>query len=116
MRCSSVGLEVFLKVSEDEFSGLENESIKGDIQFYGVGEDIRKRKIPFELRYNPEQREFLKVEKYPLKDVYFGNLDRVTFLINEDFYKEVKEHGFSGDRFFTGGKFSIAIENRYEPY
>src|SRR3989338_69414 len=98
MRASSIGLEVFVRLKEKEISILKNSPIIGDFNFRdNIG--TPNRKIPFEIHHKSEQRESLIVTTEP-----------------SEVYEEIKNHGISGDRFYTGGKLTIVSEEKYTCY
>ena len=114
MRASSIGLEVFVRLKEKEISILKNSPIIGDFNFRdNMG--TPNRKIPFEIHHKSEQRESLIVTTEP-SEVYFGLINKAIFCINHELYEEIKNHGISGDRFYTGGKLTIVSEEKYTCY
>jgi hypothetical protein len=119
MRASSAGMEVSIKISQEELSRLENGSLLGEMVFRGIGEHSHmKRKIPIEINHSKEQREFLVYNGIP-KTGYFGNAEDVStafFSINGHFYDMIKRHGIYGDRFLVSGKLTISLEGRRVPY
>ncbi|MBU2503619.1 MAG: hypothetical protein KJ879_01010 [Nanoarchaeota archaeon] len=108
MRASSVGLEVFVEISREEFSSLKRNSLTGSIRFRD-NHGSPQRQIPFTLVYSPIQRNFLSVRQIPDQN-YFGHAKRVDFTINEEFYDSLREMDRYGDRFSIGGKLDIQIE------
>ena len=79
------------------------------MRFRGVGNESDTEKyIPIEIIYSKEQQRLLE-ENFIPENTYFDKVDKVIFSINEEFYKEVKEYGYCGDRFATGGKFEIKL-------
>ncbi len=111
MKASSVGLETEIrKLSEEEIESLEEKSITGALKFYEVNSD-KTREIPFELKLNPSQKDFVKVEIKP-QETYFGKADKIIFFINREYYKSLQKSGIAaGARFCTAGKLILSSEN-----
>ena len=113
MKATSARLEVFVKLSSEELIRLKKASLTGELKFYD--DPSPPRFIPMEIIYDSEQRGLLKVNSIPDK-VYFSKAKRIIFRINNEYYNFVNNNGIFSDRFFTGGKLTMAIEGRYTPY
>ncbi len=113
MKVNSIGLETIIELERKEFIELKDSGLNGVLNFRGVGYDSEtKREIPVELIYSEKQLEFLEVESEP-NDVYFGEIDRVRFSINSDFYREIERIGNWGCRFRTSGKLEIRTTDKH---
>jgi hypothetical protein len=109
MRASSVALEVAVDISQDELKKLETKPLSGLLKF----EDFFsiphiRRNIPFNIEYIPRQKELLMVEQEP-KEVYFGEANRLKFIINSEYYDSLVSERAFVDRFLSSGKLSIRV-------
>ncbi|MFH1607715.1 MAG: hypothetical protein ABIA78_01130 [archaeon] len=110
MKASSMGLETRIKdLIYWEIESLENKPLNGNLRFREVRSD-NIIEIPFELEYSRDQRELVRVIITP-GETYFGNAEKIIFLINEDYYDDLKKRGVAvGGRFNHGGKLEIYSE------
>ena len=113
MKATAIRLEVFVKLNSEEFEKLKDESLKGKLRFYN--DPSPPKNIQIEIIYDSKQEELLNVDLTP-KDNFFGDAKDVRFRINDEYYNFVDNHGIFSDRFYTGGKLTMAIEGRYSPY
>ena len=113
MKATAIRLEVFAKLSPEEFEKLKDKSLSGRLKFYDDPSPLKF--IPITIELVGKQRELLKVETEP-KRGYFGEAKDIKFRINDEYYNFVDNHGVFSDRFYTGGKLTMAIEGRYSPY
>ena len=105
----SVGLETEVYLSPMEKETLRSSILEGKLQFREVNENAH-REIPFEIRYDPSQKELLEVKVNP-PHTYFGDAEKITFNINEEFYEKLSRLGSSGDRFWNSGKLLLFVNN-----
>ena len=112
MKNYACGLETRIRLSEEQISKLEKESISGILNFREPLSTAQKeKKIPFKLNVIFSQREYVKVEIIPEK-IYFGDANKILFFINEEYYRELREIGKAEEaRFFSGiGKLNLYAE------
>jgi hypothetical protein len=112
MKASACGLETFIKdLTNKEIVSLIHNPINGSLKFREVSSD-KFREIPFELKYNKNQKDLVKVDLIP-KNVYFGEVDKIIFSINRDYYHELIDCGTAeGARFFSRvGKLYLYSKN-----
>lgn len=114
MKASSVGLETFVKMSQEELDTLKEKPLTGIIKF-SDNAGFPNRNIPFSIEYVISQNRMLEVKQKP-DDDYFGSADEVNFFINQDYYQSLIDIAICGERFFTVGKLIVVIEGRYIPY
>ena len=116
MKITSTRLEVFAELNSDEFEKLRYGVLSGMLRFY---DDPSPTKIiPIKIELIRKQKKLLKVETEPKepKDDYFGRAKNVRFRINDKYYNYVNDNGIFSYRFFTTGKLTMAIEQKYDLY
>lgn len=110
MRASSIGVEVFVDLTEDELTQLKSNTLTGKFTSR-THHSTTVRKIPFTLQQDSNQKEFLEVSKEP-KEGYFGDSDKVNFSINGEFYRHLLEYNRMEERFYgSAGKLIINIRD-----
>src|SRR3989344_1155937 len=98
MRANSVHIEAKVSLSPEEIDNLKDLPLEGILKFRDYG-DEGERDIPLIISYQKRQGELLEVCLKP-KRTYFGRAKQITFSINEEFYKNLKERGVYGDGFW----------------
>ena len=106
MKASSVGLETEVYLTSEEIKQLRKSPIEGVLNFRGIEIPEIEREIPLALKYDESQKEFLEVGQTPRK-TYFGNVDKIVFVINEYLCDDLVKTGACGDRFWNSGKLLI---------
>ena len=108
MKASSVGLEVFVDISPEEFEELKSRGLEGAIRFRDNA-GTPSRDIPFTITYDGEQIPMLSVRQTPA-GTYFGESERIDFSINPYYYEELRTGKRMGERFHMGGKLVMVIQ------
>ncbi|VVB82870.1 Uncharacterised protein [uncultured archaeon] len=106
MKANSVGLETDVYLSQEQIKSLENSVIRGLLKFREVNDNEIRREIPFEISHDKSQEESLKVRIEP-SQTYFGDAEKVTYIINDYLYYQLVTTGSCGDRFLVSGKLLI---------
>jgi hypothetical protein len=106
MKAYSFGLEVDLKLSEEEARSLQNSPLMGILRFRDSHSE-RENPIPFRLKYSPLLKEPLCVKLNP-PNCYFGDSRLVEFEINLEEYQSLMRNNLCGDRFLLSGKLIIS--------
>lgn len=104
MKAYSVGLETTIHLTEEEIKNLGHSPISGNLRFREVNEDSEKE-ISLVLSYDSSQKELMETRLTPKG--YFGDSKEIVFIINRDFYENIKERGQYGDRFWGAGKLIV---------
>lgn len=111
MRNYAICLEVFVEISEKELEGLKDKPLNHVLRFSNNVEGEEDYYIPMEFRLASNQEENLRIEQNP-DNVYFGEAENVSFLINQEVYDILKERGSYGQRFYHGGKLIVHVKDR----
>ncbi len=109
MKADSVGLEVYIEINPQELEELRKGSLDGLLNFRDNINPDAKREIPFSIEYSAEQREFLAVEQEP-DNVYFGEANKIRFMINSEYYGSLITNKSFGARFSVGGKLMMKLK------
>ncbi len=108
MKAFSIGLEAEVYLNKEEIENLKDSLLEGLLNFREVNEE-KSRKIYFKIVYDKYQKELLEVMLIP-REVYFGDSDKIIYIINDYFYNKLTETGCYGDRFWDSGKLLIVAE------
>lgn len=108
MKAYSCGLEVEIKLTDEEITELENNPLEGILNFREVLKSDT-REIPFSLRCDTGQGDFIKVKIIP-KKTYFGDANKIDFCINKEYHQELLTYGSMIERFYISGKLRIKSE------
>ena len=110
MKAGSIGLEVWIKINQEELKQLETNGLRGRLKFYEP-RDSESRLIDFEIKYDPDQKEFIGIAQEP--EGYFGDADKINFSINRHFYESLIENSEFVERFpyCSAGKLNIKVDN-----
>ena len=89
MKASSVGWELEIKLSDEEISLLEKETINGKIKVYDTDKKIGN--FPLELRIAELDEQQLYVQLLPIpENVYVDKVERYIVKISKDGYEMLK--------------------------
>lgn len=110
MKAYSVGLETEVYLNASEIEILKNSAIDGRLKFRECNDNRIRKEIPIEIVHDESQEEFLEVRIKPSR-TYFGNADKITYIINDYLYNLLVTTGSCGDRFLASGKLLIFAEN-----
>lgn len=109
MRARSCGLETSITLNVEEMRNIGKGGVEGMLVFREVLENTTKE-IPFSLNYCPNQREPAEVVIFP-EETYFGNAEKLNFLINSEYYGWLLSSGRAeGARFLTNGKLNLLLK------
>lgn len=110
MKASSIGLEFWVKINQEELKQLETNELRGRLKFYEP-RDSKSRLIDFEIKYDSAQKEFIEIAQEPKG--YLGDADKINFSINRDFYESLIENSEFAVRFplCSAGKLNIKVDN-----
>lgn len=111
MRARSAGLEIEIKITEDEKKLLSCETLTGILHFddtmLACGEI--KRDIPLTLAYK-KGIDNVEVEGQPER-IYLGLKNNIIIYLGDYQYNSLMEKRCCGDRFWQSGKVHICVEN-----
>ncbi len=107
MEATAFGLEVFVRISQEEMDDLLKSPLCGIMKFRDNHNSV-KRDISFSIEYSPNQRRLIEKNQEP-RDVYFGDAEEINFYINKEYYDSVKEDDAFGERFSIGGKLVMKV-------
>lgn len=92
-----MGLEVEVLITPEELEKLEGEELRGVLKFADYHGS--KKEMVISINYNGNQKEYLKEETIPRG--YFGDAKQIDFVINDEFYENLKEKREFGSRFLN---------------
>ena len=106
MKASSMGVEFEIRLTKEEISKLEVQTLQGVFN-HNEYEDT-KRKIPFSLIYSHQNQDQMLINSWPKE--YLGNADSICITLFNYDYEKLKGTGYCGDRI------SNAIMKGFEIY
>lgn len=113
MKARSAGLEIEIRISEDERNQIRDGGLRGilcfDDRMLRRREGI-KRDIPLILKYK-KGTDNVEVEGQPER-IYFGLKNNIEIYLGDYQYNCLMEKGRCGDRFWSSGRISIMVEMR----
>lgn len=107
MKASSVGVEFFVKLSEEEIEALGKIGLKGEVK-------VRNKKplgnFPLELKVGEIDKNQLYIEYRTIPfNVYFEDAAGFVFLLSKEGYEMLKERKTTADRMYKSPECTIKI-------
>ncbi len=106
-RAHSKGLEVEVETDLQGILSIRKNSFETILEFRDY--DGKNRLIPISINYSQNQEYPIVAEIKP-EGTYFGKAERIRFIVNEEYIKQLTANQECDDRFLCSGRLKIRFD------
>ncbi|MEK6831119.1 MAG: hypothetical protein AABX77_03765 [Nanoarchaeota archaeon] len=111
MKSSAAGWELFIKLSKNEISLLQKQSLNGEINVYDIERERKIGSFPLELKLAElnQHQLYLELITNP-KRVYFDEVKEWIVKVSKEGYEKLIKYDQIGDRMYSNPGCTIIVK------